>query len=103
MIVTIDRYTKTLLTVIAVLLTVVAAGLWCHTPSTIESAYALVDSGQQLEYVMNRMDKLVVSVDGMAGLMKSGNMKVQIVEGKNKSVVMPSLPTVKSPNTQVGK
>ena len=84
MVVTVDRYTRFLLTIIVVLLTVVAAGLWMHTPSTVTEAYGIVDSGVQLEQMISKMDELSVSVDNLGKLLRSGEVKVQIVEPEAK-------------------
>lgn len=82
----IDRYTKMVLTVIAVMLTLVAMGLWIEkSPSVVTPAYAgIPDSGQQLDQLITSVDRLQGSVDEMAATLVSGKVKVQIVEPKGK-------------------
>ena len=76
-----DDYTRVLLTVIAVLLTLVAVGLWTHTPSSISTAQArLPDSGLQLNQIILELQRTRTSMDGVANLLRSGQAKVQIIE-----------------------
>ena len=76
-----DDYTRVLLTVIAVLLTVVAVGLWTHAPSSISTAEArLPDSGLQFNQMIVELQRTRASMDGIANLLRSGQAKVQIIE-----------------------
>lgn len=83
--VTVDGYTRILLSVITVLLTVLAVGMWCESPSTIPSAsgaMGIPDSGQQLHAVLTKLDNIDKSIADMKKLMVSGAVKVQVVEAK---------------------
>ena len=83
----IDRYTKMLLTVIAVLLTLVAIGLWHEqSPSVVTPAYAgIPDSGQQFQQVIDSVESIQASIDEFSVLLVSGKIKVQVVEPKGKA------------------
>jgi hypothetical protein len=93
--VTLDGYTRILLTVIAVLLTVLAVGMWCETPSAISTAQAggIPDSGSQLNEISKKLDSIDKSISDMQKLMVSGAVKVQVVESKDvkKAAVKPVL------------
>ena len=82
----IDRYTKIVLTVIAVMLTLVAIGMWHEqTPSVVTPAYAgIPDSGQQLQQLITHVGKIQGSMDKIAAMLISGKVKVQVVEPKEK-------------------
>ena len=80
---TVDNYTRILLTVITILLVVVSVGLWCETPSAMSSAYAgIPDSGQQMDQLIQKVDKLSQSLETLPGLLTSGKVKVQVVTAK---------------------
>ena len=80
MTVTVDNYTRILLTVITVLLMVVGVGLWYETPSTVPHAYGRIpDSGEQLNEIIIKVDEINVSLSKMRQLMTSGKIKVQVV------------------------
>ena len=81
MTVTVDKYTRVLLTVIAVLLTVVAAGMWYEAPSTTATAQAKIpDSGLQLQKLTDQTQAIATSLGNLSELLVSGNVKVRIVE-----------------------
>lgn len=82
----IDRYTKMVLTVIAVMLTLVAMGLWMEkSPSVVTPVYAgIPDSGQQLDQLITSVAGIQGSLDEVAALLVSGKVKVQVVEPKGK-------------------
>ena len=82
----IDRYTKMVLTVIAVMLTLVAIGMWHEqTPSVVTPVYAgIPDSGQQLQQLITSVEKIQGSMDEVVALLISGKVKVQVVEPKEK-------------------
>jgi hypothetical protein len=82
----IDRYTKMMLTVIAVMLTLVAMGLWIEkSPSVVTEAYAgIPDSGQQLDELITSVNNIQGSLDSMAALLVSGKVKVKVVAPKEK-------------------
>ena len=93
--VTVDGYTRILLSAITVLLTVLAIGMWCETPSMVPPAQAqgIPDSGQQLHQISQKLDSIDKSIAGMQKLMVSGAVKVQVVEAKatKKTTVKPAL------------
>ena len=92
MTVTVDNYTRILLTVITILLLVVGAGLWYETPSTVPHAYGKIpDSGKQLGELITKVDEINVSMGRMQQLMTSGKIKVQLVNPQDvKSKSKPS-------------
>jgi hypothetical protein len=85
MTVTVDKYTRLLLTVIAVLLSVVALGLWCQTPDTLKSAHAagIPNQGLQLDETVQQLIKVNASLERMNDLLVSGDIKVQVLESQN--------------------
>ncbi len=93
--VTVDGYTRILLSVITVLLTVLAVGMWCETPSMVPPAQGvgIPDSGQQLHEISQKLDSIDKSIAGLQKLMVSGAVKVQVVEAKatKKTTVKPVL------------
>ena len=93
--VTVDGYTRILLSVITVLLTVLAVGMWCETPSTVPSACAqgIPDSGRQLDEISQKLSSIDKSVADLQKLMVSGAVKVQVVETKatKKATIKPAL------------
>ena len=85
MTVTVDKYTRVLLTIIAVLLFVISAGMWLETPNVVSTAQARIpDSGQQLNQLIQNTELIRKSMDDLTKLMTSGNIKVQVVESKEK-------------------
>ena len=87
MTVTVDGYTRFLLTVIAVLLAVVAVGLWFEAPSALPTAQAKADGlaeqmnpGLQLNQMVKNSEKLNASLAELNKLMVSGAVKVQVIE-----------------------
>ena len=86
----VDTYTRVCLTVIAVLLTVLALGLWCQAVPTVSPAGAAGPAGTadggfgdtnarilaQLEVAKATNSKL----DDIAKLLTSGQIKVQVVK-----------------------
>ena len=85
MVVTVDKYTRGLLTVIAVLLFALVIGLWYEAPSVVPSASAagLPDSSQQLNQIISKIDDVTASVDSLNSLLVSGKVKVQIAQPTN--------------------
>ena len=80
MTVTVDKYTRVLMTIIAVLLFVISVGMWLETPPVVATAQARIpDSGQQLNQIIQKTEQIRESLAGLAKLMTSGNIKVQIV------------------------
>ena len=76
----VDNYTRVMLTVIAVLLGFVALGLWFETPDVTSPAYARIpDQGLQLNLLIDEMAKVNDSVDELAVLLRSGDVKVRIM------------------------
>ncbi|MBN1844897.1 MAG: hypothetical protein JW810_04380 [Sedimentisphaerales bacterium] len=98
--VTIDGYTRFLLTAIAVLLTVLAVGLWFETPSTVPAAQAKIpDSGLQMNEMITRLDSVNKTLTELKVLMVSGAIKVQVVDPKADATVKakPSPPVLVAP------
>lgn len=96
--VTVDGYTRILLSVITVLLTVLAVGMWYETPSTVPTARAqgIPDSGQQLHEISQKLSSIDKSIAELQKLMVSGTVKVQVVEAKA-SKKDAAKPVLKSP------
>jgi len=95
MVVTVDNYTRILLTVIAVLLSFIGVALWCDTPTTIPSAYGKIpDSGQQREALIQKSDEIINAINSLKETMTSGQMKVQVVapEARKKSLKTQATP-----------
>jgi len=81
MTVTVDRYTRIMLTIIAVLLTLMVAGLWYEAPASIPSAQAgIPDNGKQLDMVILNLEKIGYSIQEIQTLLCSGKVKVQVAE-----------------------
>ncbi len=77
----VDRYTKTLLTILTILLFMLVIGLWTQAPSTLPRAEAaLPDSGMQLEQVISELQHVQQRIDRIYEFLGSGKVKVQIVE-----------------------
>jgi len=93
--VTLDSYTRILLTVIAVLLTVLAVGMWCETPSMTPTAKAggIPDSGSQLNEISQKLASIDKSITDLQKVMVSGAVKVQVIDPKEskKAAVKPVL------------
>ncbi len=84
--VSLDNYTRFILTALTVLLTIVSINLWCQAPSTVSTAQAAIpDSGQQLNELIIEVRTLNNSVNEMNNLLASGQVKVQIIDPKTKS------------------
>ena len=84
--VTVDKYTRVLLTVIAVLLFVISAALWLEAPQVVSDAQARIpDSGQQLDQILQKTEQMSVSMAELKNLLTSGQVKVQIVQPKKSS------------------
>jgi len=83
MTVTVDKYTRFLLTVIAVLLTVVAVGMWCETDDMTPRAQAKIpDSGMQFQQLIDQTEAIKLSLANLSELLVSGKVKVRIVEAE---------------------
>ncbi len=96
MTVTVDNYTRVLLTVLTVLLLVVAVGLWFETPTTVPSAYGRVpDSGEQLNQLIGKVDKIDTSLGEISRLLTSGKIKVQVVLPPEEITATPTPPVEK--------
>ncbi len=83
----VDKFTKSVLTVIAVMTTLIAIALWVAPPEMTESAYArpagIPDSGQQLQNIDNNVQQIQQSLSELNTLLVSGRIKVQVVEAKD--------------------
>ena len=84
----VDWYTRTCLTAIAVLLTVLIIGLWAdHTPQAPRaSAKPFVESGTQAQIiqVVKAQDRTTAKLTELIALMRSGQVKVEVVAGQGK-------------------
>ncbi|MBN1764297.1 MAG: hypothetical protein JW860_03490 [Sedimentisphaerales bacterium] len=79
--VTVDTYTRVMLTIIAVLLTLVGIGLWVETPRTTPAAYGgIPDSGQQLDALLVEAKQINDSLTKINTLLTSGKVKVQVMD-----------------------
>ena len=80
--VTVDNYTRVMLTVIAVLLKLVGIGLWVEAPSTTPSVYGagIPDTGQQLDQLLVEAQKINASLNKINDVLTSGKVKVQVME-----------------------
>jgi len=85
--VTVDSYTRMVLTAITVLLTILAVGLWYESPSTLESAQAKIpDQGMQLQAMIDLQAQTNLQLAQIHSALLSGNVKVQLIEkDKNKA------------------
>jgi hypothetical protein len=80
---TVDLYTRLCLTVIAVLLTVLIAGLWADGvrlagPAT--AAEKFLDSAAQREAIVKAQEQGTEKLDELLRLLESGKVKVQVVQ-----------------------
>ena len=77
----IDTYTRVLLTIIAVLLTVVGARLWLETPPMVSTAQAVLpDAGLQRKLMVQELQHIRTEIATMSHLLRTGPLKVQIIE-----------------------
>lgn len=84
--VVVDGYTRFILTAIAVLLTVLAVGLWHDSPSSLNKAQAgIPDSGMQLQQILSKMDNISSNMGQIQKVLVDGSVKVQIVEKATKA------------------
>ena len=80
---TMDRYTKFIVTVIAIQLCLISVGMWQDTPMVATPAYGKVaDSGLQLQQLIEKVSGVQRSLDKLTVLLISGEVKVQVVEPK---------------------
>lgn len=88
----VDTYTRVCLTVIAVLLTVLIAGLWAEGVPTGQEASARPaaggeakkpywDSAGQRDALIKEMQKVSGKLDELKAVLKSGEVKVTVVGG----------------------
>ena len=93
----VDWYTRTCLTVIAVLLTVLIVGLWAdYTPSVDQAGAALRREGPPKPFVNNStqaeimqvvraQDRATAKIGELIALLRSGQVKVQVADdGRDK-------------------
>ena len=94
----VDNYTRVMLTIIAVLLTVVAAGLWFETPTTVSTAQAkLPDSGLQFNQIIQGLGKVEQSIAEMSNFLRTGTLRVDIVEDAKNPSANNSVPARRGP------
>ncbi len=88
----IDTYTRVLLTVIAVLLTVLAAGMWLGTPDTTSVAGAaergLPDMSGQLNQITTELQTLNATNSQILAALQ-GELKVMVVDAMGQPVPAP--------------
>ncbi len=86
----VDGYTRLCLTMIAMLMTLIVIGLWSDTMPTPEQARAqgirgktFIDSSAQRVAAIKEQKITNEKLTELIGLLRSGAVKVQIVEDKN--------------------
>ncbi|MCH9022448.1 MAG: hypothetical protein IID32_06760 [Planctomycetes bacterium] len=79
---TMDRYTKFIVTVIAIQLCLISVGMWQDTPMVATPAYGNINPGLQMEQLIETVSGVQRSVDKLAVLLVSGEVKVKVVEPK---------------------
>lgn len=81
-----DVYTRVILTVIAVLLTMIAVPMWFQVPGTQNPVQAgIPNQGQQLNDVINELRSVQAEVQALNQAFRSGQAKVQVVEDAKKT------------------
>lgn len=76
----VDTYTRVILTIIAVLLTVVGGGLWLESPSVVSTAEAaLPDEALQRNMMIDELQQIRMELRGISALLRSGDVQIQIV------------------------
>ena len=85
-IVRIDNYTRVCLTFIAVLLTVLIAGLWAQVPlaGDARAAEPFIDASAQRFAAVKAQEQTNQKLDELIALLRSGDVRVQTVEPKDK-------------------
>ena len=85
------RYLNTILTLIAVLLTVNLWTLWTVTPggdslsiATQARAQGMTSPGQQRELMINELKKINASTGDLKSMLKSGSVRVRLEAGSSK-------------------
>jgi len=91
----VDRYTQVCLTVIAVLLTVLIAGLWTDGvpgPDGLRAADngILPNAGRQRKQMVDALDRQTQQLDRLVSLFESGKAKVQIEQDGKDAVAKPA-------------
>ena len=101
MVVVMDNYTRVVLTVIAVLLTLIVIPLWTQGPDVNSTAMAansgIPDAGQQLNELISISADNKSSLEYIAEHLTKGTLKVEIVESDKKTASEP----VFSPDSKV--
>jgi len=102
MTVTVDKYTRSLLTVIAVLLCLVVVGLWHETPNTTQVAEArgIPNQGEQLDEVVIELQQVNTSLEMIADLLVSGQVKVSLLDDNGKPIAADTIPAATAPAEQ---
>jgi len=102
MTVTVDRCTRFLLTVIAVLLAVVAVGLWFETPNITPAAQAAggeqLNPGKQFDAIAKNTEQMAASITELQKLLVSGSVKVMVVEKTDKTAPTGGAPIITQNN-----
>lgn len=94
MTVTVDKYTRLVLTAIVILLSLLVVGMWHDLGGVATPAQARVlDSAQQTQMLIQEMEKVNASLADLKQLLQSGKVKVQIAEASPaKKTAVPSAP-----------
>jgi len=97
--VTVDTYTRLVLTAITVLLTVLALGLWYQSPSAVAPAQGagIPDAGMQTNQVLDRLTSIDASLAELKTLLVSGAVKVQVIDTKEAPAPAPAAPPKAQP------
>jgi hypothetical protein len=76
-----DLYSRVLLTVIAVLMSMLVISLWVETPPATRTAQArLPDSGAQFNDMITGLAQVQAAVKETNNLLRSATLKVQVIE-----------------------
>lgn len=79
-----DGYTRLCLTVIAVLLAVLIVGLWADHAPVADEAHAKRPEASTEVQILKAQKQTTAKLDELITLLKSGNVKVQAVQGSDK-------------------
>lgn len=84
-----DNYTRVVLTVIAVLLTLIAVPLWTESADMTSPANAAVrqgipDAGQQLNDLIVQVEATNATLDEIVRILKNETIKVEVIDKKER-------------------
>ena len=76
--ITFDRYSKTLLTVIVILLAIVAVGLFGHVSQPATAEAQLPDSGSQRQVMVEQLREMNMRLGTLTKLLSSETLKGEV-------------------------